>query len=332
VKKILVTGGSGFIGSHLCERLLKDKYFVINLDNFNNYYSPLIKWNNIQSALKSKNYRLYVGDIRNEKILNQIAEENGKIDIVIHLAAMAGVRNSLKDPLEYVSVDIGGTVNILEFVRKQKIDKFIFASSSSVYGENSKIPFSEDDPLEGQISPYATAKRSGELYCKTYSKLYNIPTIILRLFTVYGPRQRPEMAIHLFTKNIIEDKPIPLFGNGSSERDYTYIDDVVDGILKSITYNCKYEIFNLGNNKTIKLVDLVEKLENLLNKKAKIDWQSEQLGDLPFTCASIEKAVKLLGYSPKVDIDKGLKNFIEWYRNAYLTMSGIENPKLFYCL
>ena len=250
MKKVLVTGGSGFIGSHLCERLLKEGYFVINLDNFNNYYDPKIKWRNIQEALKNENYALYVGDIRDNKILDQITAEQGKIDIVCHLAAMAGVRNSLQDPVEYVSVDIGGTVNILEFARRNEVEKFVFASSSSVYGKNSKVPFSEDDPLEGQVSPYATAKRAGELYCQTYSEIYNIPTVALRFFTVYGPRQRPEMAIHLFTRLIMEGKPIPVFGDGSTARDYSYIDDIIEGVYRAMLYDkTKFEIFNLGNSK-----------------------------------------------------------------------------------
>jgi len=313
VKKVLVTGGAGFIGSHLCEKLLKEGYFVINLDNFNNYYDPKIKWRNIQNALKSTNYALYVGDIRDNKILNQIVGEHRKIDIIIHLAAMAGVRNSLKDPVEYVSVDIGGTVNILEFARKQNVEKFVFASSSSVYGKNSKIPFSEDDPLEGQVSPYATAKRAGELYCKTYSELYDIPIVVLRFFTVYGPRQRPEMAIHLFTRNILEGKPIPVFGDGSSARDYTYIDDIVEGIHRSILYNkTVFKTFNLGNSKTIKLSELIELIENATGKKAVIKRKNNQPGDVPFTQASIDSAKLLLGYQPNTEIEYGIRRFLVW--------------------
>jgi len=313
VKKVLVTGGAGFIGSHLCERLLKEGYFVINLDNFNNYYDPKIKWRNIQDALKSDNYALYVGDIRDNKILNQIIEEQGKIDIIVHLAAMAGVRSSLKDPVEYVSVDIGGTVNMLEFARKQKVEKFVFASSSSVYGKNSKVPFSEDDPLEGQVSPYATAKRAGELYCKTYSELYGIPIVALRFFTVYGPRQRPEMAIHLFTKNILEGKPIPVFGDGSSARDYTYIDDIVEGIYRAMLYDkTKFEIYNLGNSKTIKLSKLVEIIEHTVGKQALIDRKPMQMGDVIITFANIEKSKIMIGYNPSINIEEGIKRFTKW--------------------
>jgi len=314
VKKVLVTGGAGFIGSHLCERLLKEGYFVINLDNFNNYYDPKIKWRNIQEALKSQNYALYVGDIRDNKILQQINEEQGKIDIVFHLAAMAGVRNSLKDPVEYVSVDIGGTVNMLEFARRNGVEKFVFASSSSVYGKNSKVPFSEDDPLEGQVSPYATAKRAGEIYCQTYSEIYNIPIVALRFFTVYGPRQRPEMAIHLFTRLIMEGKPIPVFGDGSTARDYTYIDDIIEGVYRAMLYDkTKFEIFNLGNSKTVKLSELIAIIEQVTGKKAIIDRKPMQLGDVEITYANIEKSSSLLSYRPESGIHQGVSEFFEWF-------------------
>ncbi|MFW6121732.1 MAG: NAD-dependent epimerase/dehydratase family protein [Petrotogales bacterium] len=313
MKKLLVTGGSGFIGSHLCEKLLKERYQVINLDNFNNYYDPKIKWRNIQNALKNENYSLYVGDIRDNKILEQIKEEQGKIDIICHVAAMAGVRNSLKDPVDYVSVDIGGTVNMLEFAKKNEVEKFVFASSSSVYGKNSKVPFSEDDPLEGQVSPYATAKRAGELYCQTYSDIYNIPTVVLRFFTVYGPRQRPEMAIHLFTRLIVEDKPIPVFGDGSTARDYTYIDDIIDGVYKAMLYSkTNFEIFNLGNSETIKLHELIKIIEKTLGKKAKKDRKPMQLGDVEITYADIEKAKGLIDYNPITKIEKGIISFNKW--------------------
>lgn len=315
-----MTGGAGFIGSHLCERLLKEGYFVINLDNFNNYYDPKIKWRNIQEALKSENYALYVGDIRDNKILDQISEEQGKIDIVCHLAAMAGVRSSLKDPVEYVSVDIGGTVNMLEFARRNGVEKFVFASSSSVYGKNSKVPFSEDDPLEGQVSPYATAKRAGELYCQTYSEIYNIPIVALRFFTVYGPRQRPEMAIHLFTRLIIEGKPIPVFGDGSTARDYTYIDDIIEGVYRAMLYDkTKFEIFNLGNSKTVKLSELIAIIEQVTGKKAIIDRKPMQLGDVEITYANISKSKEMMLYSPVTSIEEGIWCFTESieYNNYY---------------
>lgn len=311
-----MTGGSGFIGSHLCERLLKEGYFVVNLDNFNNYYDPKIKWRNIQEALKSQNYALYVGDIRDNKILDQISQEQGKMDIVCHLAAIAGVRNSLKDPVEYVSVDIGGTVNMLEFARRNEVEKFIFASSSSVYGKNSKVPFSEDDPLEGQVSPYATAKRAGEIYCQTYSDIYKIPLIALRFFTVYGPRQRPEMAIHLFTRLIIEGKPIPVFGDGSTARDYTYIDDIIEGVYRGMLYDkTKFEIFNLGNSKTVKLSEMIAIIEHVTGKQAIIDRKPMQLGDVEITYASIYKGVRLLEYHPATPATEGVSIFFEWFQD-----------------
>ena len=315
MKKALVTGGAGFIGSHLCERLLREGYCVVNLDNFNNYYDPKIKWHNIQQALGHDNYRLYVGDIRDNKILDQINEEQGKIDIICHLAAMAGVRNSLKDPVEYVSVDVGGTVNMLEFAKKNEVDKFIFASSSSVYGKNSKIPFSEDDPLEGQVSPYAAAKRSAELYCQTYSDLYDIPTVALRFFTVYGPRQRPEMAIHLFTRLIMEGKPIPVFGDGSSARDYTYIDDIIEGVYKAMLYEkSRFEIFNLGSSRTVKLSELVEIIEQFVGKAAFIDSRPLQPGDVDITYADLSRVMNRIEYAPKTDIQRGIELLLMWLR------------------
>ena len=314
MKKVLVTGGSGFIGSNLCERLLREGYFVINLDNFNNYYDPKIKWRNIQTALINPNYTLYVGDVRDDKILGQINEELGNIEIICHLAAMAGVRNSLKNPVEYVNVDIGGTVNMLEFANRNRAEKFVFASSSSVYGKNSKVPFSEEDDLKGQVSPYATAKRAGELYCQTYSEIYGIPIVILRFFTVYGPRQRPEMAIHLFTKSIEEGISLQLFGSGSSRRDYTFIDDLSEGIIKSIRYERKgCETFNLGSSRVIPLSLLIQLIEKTVGKKAIIENKPHQLGDVDNTFANIGKAQRLLNYSVNIRIEEGVSLFYKWF-------------------
>lgn len=312
MKNILVTGGAGFIGSNLCDKLLELNYKVINIDNFNSYYDPAIKEKNVEQALKSDNYKLYRGDILDENLISKIFDENS-IDVVIHLAAMAGVRNSLKDPLEYVDVDIKGTVNLLQASVKKGIKKFISASSSSVYGVNSKVPFSEEDNVELQISPYATAKRSGELFCSTYTRLYGISTACLRFFTVYGPRQRPEMAIHMFTKNIAEGKPINMFGDGNSRRDYTYVDDVVDGIIALIACNFEFEILNFGNCDTISLKDLIETIEETVGNKAIINKMSMQKGDVPITYADISKAGRVLGYSPKTKIKDGIKKFYDWY-------------------
>ncbi|MBZ9636003.1 SDR family NAD(P)-dependent oxidoreductase [Clostridium sp. FP1] len=313
MKTILVTGGAGFIGSNLCDSLLKLGFYVVNIDNFNNYYDPSIKESNICEALKNQNYKLYRGDILDKKLINKIFNEN-KVDAVIHLAAMAGVRNSLSDPLEYVDVDIKGTVNLLQICVENGVKKVIAASSSSVYGVNSKVPFSEDDNVELQISPYATAKRAMELYCSTYTRLYDISVACLRFFTVYGPRQRPEMAIHMFTKNIAEGNPINMFGDGNSERDYTYVDDIVDGIILLINKEFKSEIFNFGNNDIIKLKDLIGTIESVVGKKAVINRLEMQKGDVPITYADITKAQNMIGYNPKTSIKEGIQKFYNWYK------------------
>ncbi len=312
MSKILVTGGAGFIGSHLCERLLKENYEVVCLENFNDFYNPKIKEDNITDLLKYENFILVRGDILDVKLLEKIFAEN-KIDKIIHLAAIAGVRPSLVAPTKYIEVDIKGTVNLLEVAKKYKIEQFIFGSSSSVYGINSKIPFSEEDRVDLQISPYATAKRSGELYCATYHHLYGIPITILRFFTVYGPRQRPDMAIHKFTKLMRQGKPIPVFGNGESKRDYTYISDAVEGIVKSIDRIYNFEIFNIGNSETVKLRELIEIIADKLNVNPKIEQLPEQLGDVPITCADISKAKRMLGYNPSTSIELGIENFVNWY-------------------
>lgn len=311
MKTILVTGGAGFIGSHLCERLLKEGYKVVNLDNFNSYYDPAIKEKNILEALEHEHYKLYRGDILDRPLLEKIYSEN-RVEGIIHLAAMAGVRNSLSDPLEYVDVDIKGTVNMLQFAKDHGIDKFVFASSSSVYGVNEKAPFAESDPVELQVSPYATAKRAGELYCHTYSHLYHMDISCLRFFTVYGPRQRPEMAIHNFTQKIINGEPITVFGDGHSQRDYTYIEDIIDGIFSAFVNLKGFEIYNLGNSDTIALKDLIAVIEETCEKKAIIDRQSDQKGDVPLTYASIEKSKFRLGYEPKVKIKQGINKFYQW--------------------
>lgn len=311
---ILVTGGAGFIGSHLCERLLALEHKVINIDNFNDFYNPMIKRNNIISVETNPNYVLIQGDIRDKNILNQIFA-NYDIDIVIHLAALAGVRKSIKNPIEYIDVDIGGTVNLMELCKDYNISKFIFASSSSVYGTN-KVPFSENDCISDPVSPYAASKLSGELFCKTYHHLYKIPTICLRFFTVYGSRQRPEMAIHNFVKSISEGKEINIFGNGKSSRDYTYIDDIIEGIIGAINLDCGFEIFNLGNSNPITLNKLIDLIEQKVGKTALKRYFQIQKGDVEHTFADITKANKLLGYSPKINISNGVENFVKWY-NEY---------------
>lgn len=293
---ILVTGGAGFIGSHLVERL-KD---VIIIDDFNDYYSPEIKRRNISKVLG----KVIERDIRDD--ISDIFKEN-KISAVVHLAARAGVRASLKDPILYNSVNVLGTINLLECCKKFGVKKFIFGSSSSVYGITSRLPFKEDDPLQNPISPYAVTKIAGEDLCRVYHGAYGISITCLRFFTVYGPRQRPEMAISKFIRLIREDKPIPYYGDGSSSRDYTYISDIIDGIMSALDKDFGFEIINLGDSNTVTLKQLVGIIEETLGKKAKLEVLPPQPGDVPITYADITKAGRLLGYKPKVDIRDGIR-------------------------
>jgi len=314
---ILVTGGAGFIGSHLVERLVEKGYFVMCLDNFNDYYNPELKENNISGVIDNPNFKLIRGDILDVPLLEDIfsGNKNQPPTKVAHLAAMAGVRPSIASPDIYVDVDVKGTVNLLEKAKEHKVEHFIFASSSSVYGLNEKTPFSEDDPVDLQISPYATAKMAAELFCKTYNNLYGIHTTVLRFFTVYGERQRPDMAIRKFTKLIIEDTPIPMFGDGSSLRDYTYISDCIDCIVSAIRLPKDFEIINIGSGRTISLKELIGVLEKVTKKKISIKQFDMQPGDVPTTYADISKARRLFGYSPRVTIEEGIRRFFEWYKN-----------------
>jgi UDP-glucuronate 4-epimerase len=315
-KTILVTGGAGFIGSNLVERLVKKGYFVICLDNFNNYYDPEFKEKNIAGVINNPNFKLIRGDILDVSLLNAIfsGTQHPIPRKVVHLAAMAGVRSSIVNPGIYVDVDVKGTVNLLEMAKKYNVEQFIFASSSSVYGLNEKTPFSEDDPVELQISPYATAKRAAEIFCKTYNNLYRIPVTILRLFSVYGERQRPDMAIRKFTKLIMEGQPITMFGDGESERDYTYISDCVDCILSAVIKPLDFEIINVGSGRTIRLKKLIVVLEEVMRKKAWIKQLDTQPGEVPTTHADTSKAKKLLNYTPKITIEEGIRKFLEWYK------------------
>ena len=311
--QILVTGGAGFIGSHLIERLLEEGYEVICLDNFNDYYNPEIKRNNIKSFIKDRNFNLIEADIRDKDSLKRIFEKY-KFYKIIHLAAQAGVRSSLKRPNLYIDVNINGTLNLLELSREYKIKSFIFGSSSSVYGATKEIPFSEEGKLK-PISPYGVSKRAGELLCSTYNHLYNLPVTVLRFFTVYGPKQRPDMAIHKFTKLINEGKEIYLYGNGETSRDYTYISDIVEGIIFALNKDFNYGIFNLGDSNPITLYNMISLIEKNLNKSAKIKYLPEQPGDPSITFADISKSKRMLNYNPKIKTEEGIKRFVEWYKN-----------------
>ena len=311
----LVTGGAGFIGSHVVDRLLANGKKIICLDNFDNFYDPAIKRRNISEAIKNPDFKLIEGDIRDLKLLKDIFSSH-KISHVFHPAARAGVRPSIADPLLYEDVNIKGTMNMLEMAKEFKVENFVFASSSSVYGENKKVPFSESDNVDKPISPYAATKKACEEICFTYRHLYNISITCLRFFTVYGPRQRPEMAIHKFTRLIDEGKKIPMFGDGSSKRDYTYIDDIIDGVMKSLDKRHAFEIFNLGESETTELRKLISLIEKNLGKKAQIDEQPNQPGDVSITYADIEKAKSMLQYNPTTKIEKGIELFIKWYRET----------------
>lgn len=310
---ILVTGGSGFIGSHLCEKLVVLGFKTVNLDNFCDNYDPAVKERNISVLLDNPLYHLYRGDIRDQRILDEIFATHS-IGVIIHLAALAGVRQSLVKPCDYVSVDIEGTVNLLEYAAKHQVKRFLFGSSSSVYGDN-PVPFKESDRLERPLSPYAAAKLSGEMFCRTYQQLFGFSVGCLRFFTVYGPRQRPEMAIHYFTKLIDSGLEVPLFGEGSAGRDYTYIDDIIRGILGALEAQYSLEVFNLGNSKTTSLLELVKLIGDTVGKEPRIKILPVQLGDVPRTWADLSHSRRILGYQPQVDIQEGIKRFVDWYRS-----------------
>ena len=308
---ILVTGGAGFIGSHVCEYLLKDGHQVVCLDNFNNFYDPGIKERNISSIINSSGFSLVKADIRNSDELAKVFEKS-KPEMVIHLAAMPGVRPSVENPFIFFDVNVMGTLTVLETMRRFGVNKLIFASSSSVYGNNSKIPFSESDPVDNQISPYASSKRACELLCFTYHSLYKFDVFCLRFFTVYGPRQRPDLAIHKFTNKILENKPIQIFGDGNTSRDYTYIADVIEGINNSISRLKGFNIYNIGESEIISLSRMIETIENALGKKAIKEFLPPLPGDVERTFADISKARNELGYNPAFDFKEGIEEFIRW--------------------
>lgn len=313
MEKILVTGGAGFIGSHICDSLLKKGKLVVCIDNFNDYYNPLTKEKNIEEASKNSNFSLHKVDITQKEELKK-AFQNNRIDKAVHMAARAGVRASFENPELYEKVNIQGTKNLLELAHEFKIKNFIFGSSSSVYGTNKKIPFSEDDPLDSIISPYAKTKKKAEELCKEFHNKFNLNITCLRLFTVYGPRGRPDMAPYKFTKHIIKEKPIEMYGDGTTKRDYTYVQDIVDGVLSALDKNLNFEIINLGNSNPIELKEFISIIEEKTGKKAKIQQLPMQKGDVPLTYADISKAERLLGYQPKTNIKEGINLLVEWFK------------------
>ena len=317
MKSILITGGAGFIGSHLVDRLLSEgDWRIVVVDDFNDFYSPSIKRDNIREHVKSPNYKLVEADIRDHATLEKAFAETN-FDCIVHLAARAGVRPSLKEPQLYLETNVNGTMNLLELARKHGVQQFVFGSSSSVYGVNEKVPFAEDDPIFQPISPYAATKAAGELICHTYSHLYGMRIVCLRFFTVYGARQRPDLAIHKFAKLISQGKPIPVFGDGSTRRDYTYIDDIIAGVRAAIDYQAtNYEVINLGESRTVELRELIALIEKELGARAEIDRQPPQPGDVPQTFADISKAKRLLNYNPQTEIESGIKRFIEWFKTS----------------
>ncbi len=309
---VLITGAAGFIGSHLCERLLADGWTVMGIDNFDDFYDPQIKRKNISDCLKNKNFQLIEDDIRDGIAMDKAVGDG--VEIIVHLAAKAGVRPSIAQPLLYADVNVNGTMVLLEAAKKHKVGKFIFGSSSSVYGNNEKVPFSEADNVDFPISPYAATKKACELICHTYHHLYGIHISCLRFFTVYGPRQRPDLAIHKFAKLIEQDKPIPVYGDGTMMRDFTYIDDIIDGTVAAMDKCEGFNIYNLGESKPITVNDLVTEIEKALGKKAVKEYLRPQPGDVERTYADISKAAEELGYNPSTAIQLGLKNFTTWLR------------------
>lgn len=315
LSKILITGAAGFIGSHLTDRLLERGDSVVGIDNFNDYYDPSIKRRNIECAMRNSSFRLYEIDILDENGLREIFATE-RPEVVTHLAARAGVRPSLKDPNLYHRVNVIGSQHILDACRDYKPSHLVFASSSSVYGGSTDVPFKETNPVARPISPYAATKRMNELQSHVYSHIYGVNITMLRFFTVYGPRQRPDMAIHKFTKLIAEGKPVTMFGDGSTRRDYTYIDDIIDGLVRSVDKPFRYEIFNLGEHHTTSLRDLVDLIARNLGKSAVIAQKPLQPGDVTITYADIEHARELLGYNPRFTMEEGVRRFVDWFKSA----------------
>jgi len=317
MKNILITGGAGFIGSHLVDRLLAEGGWRITVvDDFNDFYDPAIKRENVREWLENPNFKLVEADIRDQTALAEAFSETN-FDCIVHLAARAGVRPSLKEPRLYVETNINGTLNLLELARGHQVKQFVFGSSSSVYGMNAKVPFSEDDPIFNPISPYAATKAAGELLGHSYAHLYDMRIVCLRFFTVYGARQRPDLAIHKFAKLISAGRPIPVFGDGTTRRDYTYIDDIIAGVRAAIDYDqSNFEVINLGESRTVELRELISLIEKALDRNAEIDRQPPQPGDVPQTFADISKARRLLGYDPQTQIEEGVIRFVKWFNES----------------
>ena len=309
--RTLVTGGAGFIGSHLVEKLLGAGHEVSILDDFNDFYDPAIKRANLAGV--ADQVRIHVADLRDSQAVKALFHRE-KFDVIVHLGARAGVRPSIGNPQLYYDVNVGGTLHLLEAARQTGIERFIFASSSSVYGVSKVVPFSEDLHLTQTISPYAATKIGAEFLCSTYSHLYNMRVVALRFFTVYGARQRPDLAIHQFTRRIYNGEPIDQFGDGTTRRDYTYIDDIIQGVTAALKYEGPlFDIFNLGESETIELSALIAEIERALGRKAQVNRLPEQPGDVPITCADISKARRLLGYNPTTPLREGLPKFVEWF-------------------
>ncbi|MBZ5659126.1 MAG: GDP-mannose 4,6-dehydratase [Acidobacteriia bacterium] len=320
-KRILLTGGAGFIGSHVAEALLRGNASLSIVDSLDDFYSPAWKKANLDAVRRAGDFEFFETDIR-DKDRMRVAVARAKPDAIIHLAARAGVRPSIEQPELYEQVNVAGTVNLLELSREFHVSRFLFGSSSSVYGASSRAPFSEDNFDLRPISPYAATKLAGELFGHTYAHLYKIPVVCLRFFTVYGPRQRPDLAIHKFVARIEKGQPIPIFGDGETGRDYTYVEDIVAGVMAALDYEfpatgkAPFEIFNLGNSHPVKLGELVRMLESATGKKAIIQRESVQQGDVPLTWADIAKAGRLLGYRPQTGLEEGLRKFVAWYRST----------------
>ena len=317
--RVLVTGGAGFIGSHVAERLLGEGHEVLIVDDLNDYYDPRLKRENLRAVQSAGPAGFHQYDICDEERVFRSFRRFGP-EAVIHLAARAGVRPSLENPFLYETVNVRGTMVLLEACRRYGVSKFVFASSSSIYGIANRVPFSESDHLNLPISPYAATKIAGEKICFTYSHLYGLPVVCLRFFTVYGPRQRPDLAIRKFIGMIDRGETIPVFGDGSSGRDYTYIDDIVEGVCQALAHPCRYEIFNLGNSHPVSLKTMIGTIEATLGKAASIEWLPEQPGDVPITYAQIAKAGRLLGYSPRTPFAEGIEKFVAWYREQALAL------------